>query len=178
MSFGEIRRGAKVPKVSRLNKNFAVAYLFLVALPIFGLVGILRSGQDLKAPTSVDGVWTIQAAATTGTMPSCMSALGLDLDTPVTISQSGKNFAINAGKTGGSGLIEGTTLQASLRLAGPLLAAPNCEGDGSVLLTANVEAKASARVLSGTLSLASCPSCESVKFHAVKQASTQQKGVQ
>jgi hypothetical protein len=164
--------------VSRLNKNFAVAYVFLVALPIFGLVGILRRGQNLKAPTSVDGVWAIQAAVTKGTMPSCMSALGLDLDTPVTISQSGKNFAINAGKTRGTGLIEGTTLQASLRRAGTLLPAPNCGGDGSVLLTATVEAKASPRVLSGSLSLASCPSCESVKFHAVKQASTQRQGVQ
>ena len=164
--------------MSRLDKNFAVAYVFLVALPIFGLVGILRSGQNLKAPTSVDGVWTIQAAATKRTMPSCMSALGFDLDTPVTISQSGKNFAINAGEIGGTGLIEGTTLQASLRPAGTLLPAPNCGGDGSVLLTATVEAKASPRVLSGALSLASCPSCESVKFHAVKQASTQKNGVQ
>jgi hypothetical protein len=164
--------------VSRLNKNFVAAYVFLVALPILGLVGILRSGQTLKAPTSVDGVWTIQAAATKGTMPPCMSALGLDLDTLVTISQSGKNFAINAGKTGGTGLIEGTTLQALLRPGGSLLPAPNCGGDGSVLLTATVEVKESVRVLSGALSLASCPSCESVRFHAVKQASTLKKGVQ
>ncbi len=164
--------------MSRLNRNFAVAYVFLVALPIIGLVGILRSGRSLKAPTSVDGVWNIQAAATKGTMPSCVSALGLDLDTPVTISQSGKNFAINAGKTGGTGLIEGKKLQASLRPAGTLLPAPNCGGDGSVLLTATVEAKASPRVLSGALSVAGCPSCESVEFHAVKQAAAPKKGVQ
>ena len=172
------RRRIREQKVSRLNKNFVVAYVCLVALPIFGLVGILRSGQNLKAPTSVDGVWTIQAATTKGTLPSCMSALGLDLDAPVTISQSGKNFAINAGKTAGTGLIEGTTLQASLRSAGTILPAANCGGDGSVLLTATVEAKASPRVLSGALSLASCPSCESVRFHAVKQASTEKQGVQ
>lgn len=164
--------------MSRLNRNFAVAYVFLVALPIIGLVGILRSGRSLKAPTSVDGVWNIQAAATKGTMPSCVSALGLDLDTPVTISQSGKNFAINAGKTGGTGLIEGKKLQASLRPAGTLLPAPNCGGDGSVLLTATVEAEASPRVLSGALSVAGCPSCESVEFHAVKQAAAPKKGVQ
>ena len=164
--------------MSRLNKNAAVTYVFLVILPIFGLVGILRSGQNLEAPTSVDGVWAIQAAAVKGTLPSCMSALGLDLDTPVTISQSGKKFAINTAKTRGSGLIEGTTLQASLMPAGTLLPAPNCGGDGSVLLTATVETKASPRVLSGALSLAGCPSCESVKFHAIKQASRLEKGVQ
>jgi len=164
--------------VSRLNKNFVIAYVSLVVLPIFGLVGILRRGQNLKAPTSVDGVWTIQAAATTGTMPSCMSALGLALDTPFTISQSGKNLVINAGKIGGTGLIEGTTLQAPLKPAETLLPAPNCGDDGSVLLTATAAAKASPRMLSGELSLANCPSCESVKFHAIAQASTQKEGAQ
>jgi hypothetical protein len=176
--FMRLWRIRRETKVSRLNKNFAVTYVFLVVLPIFGLVGILRSGQNLEAPTSVDGLWTIQAAAIKGAMPSCMSALGLDLDTPITISQSGKKFAINTGKTGGSGLIEGTTLQASLMPAGTLLPAPNCGGDGSVLFTATVEARASPRVLSGMMSLAGCPSCESVKFHAIKQASMREKGAQ
>lgn len=164
-------------KVASLTKNFAVAYVVLVALPIVGLVGILRSGQNLKAPTSVDGVWNIQIVATKGIMPSCASTLGLDLDAPVTISQSGRNFAINAGKTGGTGLIEGTTLHASLRPKGTLLLASNCGGDGSVLLTATIEANASPLVFSGVLSVAGCPSCESVKFHAVKQVSAQKKGV-
>ena len=160
------------------NRNFAVAYVFLVALPITGLVGILRSGRSLKAPTSVDGVWSVQATAPNVTPSSCMSALGLNPDTRLTISQSGKNFAISAGKTAGSGLIEGTSLQADLRPAGPLPVAPNCGGDGSVTLAATVDAKASPRVLSGALSVAGCPSCESVEFHAVKQASTEKKGAQ
>jgi len=164
--------------VSHSNRNFAVAYVFLVALPITGLVGILRSGRSLKAPTSVDGVWGFQATAANGTFSSCMSALGFDPDTRVTISQSGKNFAINAGKTAGSGLIEGTTLQASLRPAGPIPATPNCGGDGSVTLTATVDAKASPRVLSGAFSVTGCSPCEPVQFHAVKQASTQKKGAQ
>jgi len=164
--------------VSRLNKNFAIAYVFLVVLPIFGMLGILRSGQNLKAPTSVDGVWIIQAAAPNGTITWCMSALGLEADTPVTISQSGKNFAIHAGKTGGTGLIEGTTLHALLRPTGSLLAASHCGRDGSVLLTATVEAQASPRALSGALSLAGCLSCESMEFNAVKQASAEKQGAQ
>ncbi len=166
------------PEVSHLNKNFAVMYVFLVVLPILGVVGILRSGQNLEAPTSVDGVWTIQADAIKGTMPSCMSALGLDLDTPITISQSGRKFDINTGKTRGSGLIEGMTLQASLMPVGTLLPAPNCGGDGSVLFTATVEVRASPRVLSGLMLLAGCPSSESVKFQAIKQVSMREKGVQ
>jgi hypothetical protein len=164
--------------VSHSNRNFAVAYVFLVALPIVGLVGILKSGRNLKAPTSVDGAWSVQATATSGTSSSCMSALGLSADTRVTISQSGNNFGISFGKAAGTGLIEGTSLQASLKPAGPFPAAPNCGGDGSVLLTATVDVKASPRVLAGALSVAGCPPCESVEFHAVKQASTQKKGAQ
>lgn len=160
------------------SKNFAVTYVFLVVLPIFVLVGILKNGQNLQAPASVDGVWIIQAAAIKEAAPLCMSALGLDLDAPIAISQSGKKFAINAGKTGGSGLIEGTTLQASLMPAGTLLPAPNCGGNGSVLFTATVESKASPRMLAGALSLAGCPSCQPVKFRAVKETSTQRKDVQ
>jgi hypothetical protein len=161
-----------------MSKNFAVTYVFLVILPIFGMVGILRSGQNLEAPTSVDGVWTIQAANIKGTMPSCMRALGIDLDTPITISQSGKKFAISTGKTTGSGLIEGTTLRAPLVPAGTLLPTSNCGGDGSVLFTATLEVKASPRVLSGLMLFAGCASCESVKFHAIKQASMREKGVE
>ena len=155
-----------------------MAYVFLVILPIFGVAAILRSGQNLEAPTSVDGVWTIQAAATKGAMPSCMSALGLDVDASITISQSGKKFAIHTQKTRGSGLIEGTTLQASLISVGTLLPTPNCGSDGPVLLTATVEIRASPRALSGVMLLAGCPSCESVKFHAIKQASMREKEVQ
>jgi hypothetical protein len=161
--------------VSHSNRNFAIAYLFLVALPITGLVGILRTGRNLKAPTSVDGAWSIEATATNGTI-SCVNTLGLDRNTPVTISQSGKNFEINAGKAPGAGVIEGTTLQASLRPAGTLPAAANCGRDGFVMLTATVDTKASPQVLAGTLSLPACPACESVEFHAVKQA--QKKGAQ
>ena len=162
--------------MSHSNRKFAIAYLFLVALPITGLVGILRSGRSLKAPTSVDGAWSVQAAAANRTI-SCVSALGLDRDTPVTISQSGRFFEINAGNAGGTGVIEGTTLQASLGGARTLPAGADCGGDGFVMLTATVDAKASPQVLSGTLSVAGCPSCESVEFHAVKQA-PQKKGAQ
>lgn len=161
-----------------MSKNFALTYVFLVILPILGVVGILRSGQNLEAPTSVNGVWTIQAAATKVAMPSCMSALGLDVDAPITISQSGKKFAINTGKIRGTGLIEGTTLQASLMPVGTLLPTLNCGSDRPVLFTATVEIRASSRALSGVILLAGCPSCGSVKFHAIKQASMQKKDVQ
>jgi hypothetical protein len=163
--------------VPHSNRNFAIAYVLLVALPITGLIGVLRSGRNLKAPTSVDGVWRVQADATKVALSACVSALGLDPDTPVAISQSGKNFAISGVKAGGTGVIEGTTLHAALRPAGGPPSA-NCAGEGSVALTVTVDAKADPRVMSGVLSVAGCPLCEAVEFHAVRQASTQKKGAQ
>ncbi len=163
-------------KVFYPHRNFAVAYVLLVALPIAGLVGILKSGRIVKAPTSVDGVWTIHAVAPQGTMSPCVSALGFDRDTPVTISQSGRNLIVKAEKIEGAALIEDTALQGSLRTTGSPIPSANCGGDDSVVLTATVEARTSPQVISGTLSVAGCPSCQAVEFHAVKQALTQGKG--
>ena len=148
------------------NRNFAIAYVFLVALPITGLVGVLRSGRNLKAPTSVDGAWKVRTGAATGDPSSCPSLLALYADAPVTISQSGTNFGISSGQTGGTGVIEGVRLHASLRPSGGAPLA-NCAGGGSVSLAATLDADTNPRVMSGILSVAGCPSCESVEFQAV-----------
>src|SRR5579864_8259190 len=42
------------------NKNFAVAYLLLVIIPILGLSGVLRTGSKLVAPTAIGGPWKMQ----------------------------------------------------------------------------------------------------------------------
>jgi len=162
--------------VSHSNRNFAIAYVFLVALPIAGLVGILRSGRGLNVPTSVDGVWKVQAAVPKGTVSPCLSVLGLDPETPVAISQSGRNFAINAGNVGGSGAIDSSNLQASLSPM-PRGRVADCAGDGLLALSATVDATTNPRVMSGVLSVAGCASCGSVEFQAVRQ-STQEKGAQ
>jgi Kef-type K+ transport system membrane component KefB len=47
--------------MSRSRRNFVFAYAFLVILPLAGLVGILRGGHNLKAPSPVDGVWNLHA---------------------------------------------------------------------------------------------------------------------
>lgn len=159
------------------NRNFAIAYVFLVALPITGLVGVLRSGRDLKAPISVDGGWKFRTGASRGDLSPCLSLLGLDADTPITISQSGRYLAIGGAKAGGTGVLEGSALHAVLRPAGGAPPA-NCAGEGSVALAATVDPKGNPSAISGVLSVDGCPSCGSVEFQAVRQASTQKKGGQ
>jgi hypothetical protein len=171
---GTLTSGAKM---SHSNRNFAIAYVFLVALPVAGLAGILRSGRILKAPTSVDGAWKVQSGATAGSLAGCAVSLGIDSETSITISQSGKNFGINTGKAVGSGVIDGAGLQATLNPTGNAPAV-NCGNDGALALNATVDATANPRVMSGSLSVAGCPTCGSVEFHAVKQGASQKKGAQ
>src|SRR5208283_757233 len=58
--------GTRLPKLvrparmSRTNRNFVFAYTFLVILPLAGLAGILKTGRNLTAPVSIDGVWILQ----------------------------------------------------------------------------------------------------------------------
>ena len=47
--------------MSRTNRNFLIAYVVLVVLPIAGLFGVLKHGRSLAAPISVDGVWRLDA---------------------------------------------------------------------------------------------------------------------
>jgi hypothetical protein len=68
--------------VSHSNKNFVIAYVFLVVLPITSLVGILHHGRNLKAPASVDAVSKDRAAATKGT-PSAVDAKANPRSAPV-----------------------------------------------------------------------------------------------
>ena len=57
------------------SRNFVVAYIVLVGLPLAGLAGVLRSGRNLAAPMSVDGSWKVEADATRLTNLSCASLL-------------------------------------------------------------------------------------------------------
>src|ERR1700733_12903531 len=47
--------------MSGTRKHFGFAYVFLVILPLAGLVGILRGGHNLKEPVAVDGIRNLHA---------------------------------------------------------------------------------------------------------------------
>lgn len=162
---------------NRSNRNFAIAYFVLVALPVLGLLGVLRNGRSLTAPVSVDGVWKLRANPGQLAALPCGNAVSSLEDTALTISQSGRNFTLefaNVLKTRTSGVIDGTSLVASMPPADAGSATGSC-GSGW-LLTANVNPKADPRLLAGTLSVADCPSCMPVEFQAVRQAPPAKKG--
>lgn len=166
------------------NRNFVIAYVLLVGLPLLGLVGILKSGRGLTAPFSVDGAWKIESAA--GRLPAspCGNFLSSVSAAPLSISQSGKSLVVtfSGGTKTTTGTLDGKTLQAQFagtdrsredrssadRSGADQSGAAVC-GDGSLSLTATFDPLAEPRTLSGTLTVEGCGSCAPLEFHAVRQ---------
>src|SRR5689334_875528 len=99
------------------NKNFAIAYLFLVALPVVGLVGVLRSGRNLTAPTAIGGLWKVEHVNGALVTVTCGTSSSPDQDLVLAISQSGPNFTLklaNLPASSGVGAIVGTAVRADI----------------------------------------------------------------
>jgi hypothetical protein len=151
------------------NRNFVIAYVLLVLLPVLGLVGVLRHGRGLNAPLSVDGVWRWQADSSRLAMLPCAESLLSNQDPTLTISQSGANLVLdfnNRAKAAASGVIEGTTLKASIVRPPGEVSEAGCTGGRALSLTATVDPKADPRSLVGMLSASGCPACAPVEIRA------------
>ena len=162
--------------VAHSNRNFAVAYMFLVALPVLGLVGVLRSGHALTAPLLVGGSWKIQADADGSGWASCAGSVA-GSNGAFTISQSGPNFTVSFGAvpaTSASGSIHGTTITASVLSPATGAEAGGC-GNRRFTLIASLDPKASPESLSGTISDNDCPACMPIPFHAIREEQAKAK---
>jgi hypothetical protein len=153
--------------MSHSNRNFVIAYILLVGLPLLGLVGVLRSGRSLSAPFSVDGAWRIQAGAAHTAAAPCGDFLSSVSNSPVSISQSGTSLVIGLGGKTTTGTLQGKTIKA--QFAGAVTPnAADCS-DHSLTLTGTLDPLTEPRTLSGRLSVEGCVSCAPVEFHAVRQ---------
>jgi len=164
---------------SSANKNFVIAYVVLVALPLLGLAGVLRSGRGLVAPISVDGVWKFGVNSENLSDGRCGKSLASLQDSLVSISQSGKYLVLslkNGPPAAGSGVIEGTTLNATIPLPDTSTSEPGCGGDAMLALSATVASKAESRSMQGTISVNQCPSCSTVSYQAVRQPRSSRSG--
>jgi hypothetical protein len=154
------------------NRNFILAYILLVALPVVGMIAVLKSGRKLGAPISVDGLWHLQVDATSLATLPCGKTLAENPETALAISQSGRNFTLtlaNGPKVTASGVIESTTVKASIAPSPEWSTQTGCGPDQGLNLVATVDAKANPRTLSGQISASHCSSCSAIEFHAVRQ---------
>lgn len=152
--------------MSRTNRNFVVAYILLVGLPLLGLAGILRNGRHLTAPISVDGTWKIDTDGNAGSNPSCTAASTF-LSSPFVIGQSGRNLIVTFGKNKAtaSGTLDNKSLNTSIP-DGDDSSGGQC---GPAVLTAAVNPTVEPRSMNGQLSFPGCQTCAPVEFHAVRQ---------
>ena len=153
------------------SRNFVVAYILLVGLPLLGLAGVLRTGRSLVAPISIDGTWKIQADTSRVSGPSCTKTVTSLLNSSLVISQSGKSLALTfntPSKIPASGSLDGTSLKALIAPPRDSAAEADCSGDLLPTITASIDPKSEPRTLSGTLSVSGCASCAAVEFRAVR----------
>jgi len=166
--------------MSNANRNFIIAYILLVALPIVGLAGVLKNRRTLTAPISVDGMWRLQADPVLLAALPCGKTLEENPETALAISQSGRNFTLslaNGPKSTASGVLDGTTIKATLVPAAEWSAVTGCGAGRELSLVATVDTKADQRTLSGMLSVNNCASCSAVAFRAVRLAPAAKKGL-
>jgi hypothetical protein len=162
--------------VTHSNRNFVFAYVLLVALPLFGLAGILRSGRNLSAPISVSGLWKISANQDQFAGLSCGKLLPAQ-NAAFTISQSGRAFTLNvpnAAWSATSGAIEGSVITATLIPSAVAAKEAGC-GEHSLSLTAIVDTKASPRSLQGSLRVQNCPGCAAIEFRGIRDEQAKAK---
>jgi hypothetical protein len=144
----------------------------LVVLPIAGLFGVLKHGRSLAAPISVDGVWRLDADLSQIAALPCGSSLASTQYSAVTISQSGKNFTLslnNGPKATASGVVEGTTIKASVLPSAAWASQAGCGSDHVLTLIATVDPKSEPRTLAGLLTVSECSSCAPVELRAVRE---------
>ena len=154
------------------NRRLIVAYIFLVGLPLLGLIGILHGGQRLQAPISVAGNWNINADLSPWSGMPCGDLLGSGKPPLLTISQSGDRLVLafnNSQATRLAGSIRGTALAAGLEDPRDP-AGGQCSAGQAIGVAGEVSKDGGQRSLTGVFRLKGCQECLPVGFHAVRQA--------
>jgi len=159
------------------KQKIVVAYIFLVGLPVLGLVGILRAGGSLAAPPAIHGPWEVSADFTSWRGVPCGQWL-TDAGQPLmTITQAAAEMSVslnNPEKTILTGTLTGNTLDAMVPCVAGSAAAgsPNSSYEyplhSSLHLHAVINGQGTARFLTGSISLDGCVKCVPTHFRAVR----------
>ena len=157
--------------MSRKTRNFIIAYIFLVGLPMLGLIGILKSTRDVAAPLSDDGVWIVETDYQQATQLPCVN---FPPTFSLVISQSGQEliFDLHGVPRDGRGRIEGNAIQASFLHQDEWARQVRCKDISMFTLVARVDPKAEPRTLAGTFSAIGCSTCLPVQFRAARKDSS------
>jgi len=163
--------------MSSARRRFIIAYIFLVGVPLLGIVGVLKAGRHIPAPISVNGTWSVSTDSTRLSPGPCGEANSLS-NLSLVILQSGKTLSLameGTTKATGFGVLEGTNLKVPLILTRDASQA-GCASAQPLTLIASVDPNSTPRSLSGSVSVDGCALCTPVAFHAVLQPRTKREG--
>jgi hypothetical protein len=82
-----------------------ISYLFLVGIPLGGLLWILDYGDRRLAPPAIAGSWVIE-----GSLAGCLEAEASEL----ALDQSGRFVQVELGEASGEARLDGDELRASI----------------------------------------------------------------
>ena len=101
-----------------------LAYLFLVVLPLTGLLVVLRQGDRIEAPIAVHGAYAVRDVPADA--PACVGHLLASSDSSLLIVQSGPRVTVKFGRAANVTL-DGTLSRDTLTASGvlPPAAAPD-----------------------------------------------------
>lgn len=160
-------------RISQANRNFVIAYILLVGLPLLGLVAVLKVGRQLSAPISLQGEWKLETQVVHPQSAPCGQLLAMFQDSIMGISQSGKGLVMSSSvcvTNVGRGGIEGTTLKGLIPLVTTATVGQDCGSRQAIVLVANLNLNAQEpHEMSGSLSLDGCSSCAALAFRATRQ---------
>lgn len=160
--------------------KLVVVYLFLVGIPLLGLLAILRAGESLTPPQSVGGSWKLEADFSPLANKACRDLL-LNVKQPfLSISQSGPSVVLtlnNPERTTLPGTLQNSSISAGVGpTTDPAHDSADCIDPHAIRLRAEIAREAGDRILIGTLSIAGCPGCAPVPFRAQRQSSSSSEG--
>ncbi|MBZ5506091.1 MAG: hypothetical protein LAO78_11580 [Acidobacteriia bacterium] len=143
------------------NLRFFLAYIFLVGLPLSGMVGILRYGRNVAAPTGLQGTWKLLVE------DSRCGPSGIPLQ-DITIMQSGKNlvFYLNSMRIG-EGAVERSDFMASILLFPSSLPAADRVWQRKISMKGRVKDKEDPKVIEGEFDLEGGRVCGLFVFRAL-----------
>jgi hypothetical protein len=145
-----------------------VLYIFLVGIPLAGVVGVLRVGENLRPPIFIGGRWGIQISPEIAGADSCGDMLIRFNGATLTISQSGSSLLLtldNEPKTMLAGEIRGLTVIANILHQ----SIDKESASDHNLVSIHLQAQGERNRLQGVLKFAGCPAHTDTQFIATRQ---------
>jgi hypothetical protein len=161
-------------QVVRLPKKIIfVAYIWLVGVPLLGLIGILNVGRHLHAPAAVGGDWNLEGDLQRTLSPACRSPL-VQRQLTLTISQSGRYLILTLDQMQGAGQVENTTM------SGAVSAVTNgiscASGEEVAHLNARIEPSVDGDLMTGVIEIRGCSGCVPFPFRATRRPASTKVG--